>query len=88
MFQAVSIILIKFLVYYTEYLLQLIILDHGLLTTVAYQLSSSSPPVYALEGSVAYSGSLIQWLRDNLQIIESTSDSEKIASQVSHKYNS
>ncbi len=55
---------------------------HGLLTTVAYQLSSSSAPVYALEGSVAYSGSLIQWLRDNLQLISSTSESEQIASQV------
>ena len=41
---------------------------HGLLTTVAYQLGKDVPVVYALEGSVAYSGSLIQWLRDNLQV--------------------
>jgi glycerol kinase len=42
--------------------------DHGLLTTVAYQLGKDAPVIYALEGSVAYSGSLIQWLRDNLQV--------------------
>jgi glycerol kinase len=41
---------------------------HGLLTTVAYQLQGKKP-IYALEGSVAYSGSLIQWLRDNLQVL-------------------
>lgn len=64
----------------------------GLITTVAYQCSAGvadggeAPPaaaaVYALEGSVAYSGAAIQWLRDNLQIISSTADSEKIAANV------
>ena len=39
---------------------------HGLLTTIAYQLGPHTPPVYALEGAVAYCGSSIQWLRDNL----------------------
>ena len=53
----------------------------GLLTTVAYQLSDGKV-CYALEGSVSYAGLLIQWLRDNLQIIDSLGDSENVASQV------
>ena len=52
----------------------------GLLTTVAYQLSTSnSKPVYALEGSVAFSGSTIGWLRDRLELITSASETEKLA---------
>jgi glycerol kinase len=54
---------------------------HGLLTTVAYKIGNNSP-VYALEGSVAYSGSLVQWLRDNLNVISSASESEAIAESV------
>ena len=38
---------------------------HGLVSTVAYQLGNSKPH-YALEGSVAIAGALVQWLRDNL----------------------
>jgi glycerol kinase len=38
--------------------------------------------VYALEGSVAYSGSVIQWLRDNLQVIGSAAESEELARSV------
>ena len=38
--------------------------------------------MYALEGSVAYSGSVIQWLRDNLQIIKDAKESEEIARSV------
>ena len=53
----------------------------GLLTTVAFKLGNHQP-VYALEGSVAYCGSLIQWLRDNLGIITSTAESEALAAQV------
>lgn len=56
--------------------------QHGLLTTVAYKLGRDVPAVYALEGSVAYCGSLIQWLRDNLQVISSISASEEVANQV------
>src|ERR1051326_853756 len=41
---------------------------HGLLTTVAYQLEGHQPR-YALEGSIAITGALVQWLRDNLGII-------------------
>lgn len=54
----------------------------GLLTTVAYQLGEGAPPVYALEGSVAYSGSTIQWLRDNLQVVSSAAECEELAAKV------
>jgi glycerol kinase len=54
---------------------------HGLLTTVAYQLSDH-PPVYALEGSVAVTGSLVQWLRDNLGLIKSAPEIESLANTV------
>ena len=53
--------------------------DNGLLTTVAFQIGRHSPPLYALEGAVAYCGSTIQWLRDNLQIIPDVATSEKYA---------
>ena len=43
--------------------------QHGLLTTVAYQLGQE-PPVYALEGSIAIAGALVQWLRDNLRFFD------------------
>jgi glycerol kinase len=56
--------------------------SHGLISTVAYQIHGQ-PPVYALEGSVAVSGSLIQWLRDNLGIISSASEVERLAASVS-----
>ena len=55
--------------------------NNGLLTTVAYKLGDEAP-VYALEGSVSYCGSLIQWLRDNLEIIQSNSDSYDVAKKV------
>ena len=55
--------------------------EHGLLTTVAYQ-KAGKPPVYALEGSVAVGGSLIQWLRDQMGILKSAAESEELASQV------
>ena len=55
--------------------------QHGLLTTVAYQRDGQAPR-YALEGSVAVTGSLVQWLRDNLGIIGSASDIEALATSV------
>ncbi len=55
--------------------------EHGLLTTVAYQLGSDSP-VYALEGSIAVTGSAVQWLRDQLGLIRSAADVESLARQV------
>eukprot|EP00026_Physarum_polycephalum_P005264 Phypoly_transcript_05295.p1 GENE.Phypoly_transcript_05295~~Phypoly_transcript_05295.p1 ORF type:complete len:550 (+),score=73.52 Phypoly_transcript_05295:122-1771(+) len=56
--------------------------DHGLLTTVAYQLGPKAKPVYALEGSVAVAGSAIKWLRDNLGIIQKASDMDELAATV------
>jgi glycerol kinase len=53
----------------------------GLLTTVAYQLGRT-PPVYALEGSIAVAGALVQWLRDNLGLIAQSSDIEALARTV------
>ena len=55
--------------------------DHGLLTTVGYQIAGSDP-VYALEGSVAVTGSLVQWLRDNLGMISTASEVEELAASV------
>ena len=54
---------------------------HGLLTTPAYQLSEG-PVVWALEGSIAVTGSLIQWLRDNLGLISSAAEVEALAASV------
>jgi glycerol kinase len=53
----------------------------GLLTTVAYKLGKE-PARYALEGSIAITGALVQWLRDNLKIIESSADVESLARSV------
>jgi glycerol kinase len=53
----------------------------GLLSTVAYQFGDGAP-VYALEGSVAVAGALVQWLRDNLGIIGRSDEIESLASSV------
>ena len=53
----------------------------GLLTTLAYQLADSEP-VYALEGSVAVTGSAVQWLRDQLEVIRSAAEIEALAASV------
>ncbi|HYL86593.1 MAG TPA: glycerol kinase GlpK [Candidatus Angelobacter sp.] len=55
--------------------------NFGLLTTVAYKFGAS-PAHYALEGSVAITGALVQWLRDNLGLIEKSSDVETLARTV------
>jgi glycerol kinase len=55
--------------------------NFGLLTTVAYKMGSA-PACYALEGSVAISGALVQWLRDNLGVIEKSADIETLARTV------
>jgi len=55
-----------------------IISKHGLITTCAYGFEKGKP-IYALEGSVAIAGAAIQWLRDNLEIIKSASETEDIA---------
>jgi glycerol kinase len=54
---------------------------HGLLTTVCYQFGNGKP-VYALEGSIAVTGSAVQWLRDQLGIISGAAQSEALARQV------
>lgn len=53
----------------------------GLLTTVAYKFGDQ-PLHYALEGSIAISGALVQWVRDNLGLIEKSSDIETLAKSV------
>jgi len=53
----------------------------GLLTTVAFKLGAD-PAVYALEGSIAVTGSAVQWLRDQLGIIGAAADSETLAARV------
>jgi glycerol kinase len=56
--------------------------NFGLLTTLAYKFGAK-PPCYALEGSIAITGALVQWLRDNLGLIEKSSDIEALARTVS-----
>lgn len=60
---------------------RLVYSNNGLLTTVAYQLGDGKP-VYALEGSVAVAGSLVQWARDNLKIVENPQELDKLACSV------
>ncbi len=55
--------------------------DNGLLTTVNYQIEGE-PAVYALEGSIAIAGALVQWLRDNLAMFEKSEDIEELAAEV------
>ena len=52
--------------------------EHGLITTVGYRVGDAEP-VYALEGSIAVTGSLVQWLRDNLGLIRSAPEVEELA---------
>ena len=60
---------------------QLVPSKSGLLTTMGYKFGIQ-PAVYALEGSIAITGALVQWLRDNLGLIEKSSDIEKLAQSV------
>jgi glycerol kinase len=60
---------------------QIVRSNHGLLSTVAYQVEGAEPK-YALEGSVAVAGSAVQWVRDNLGMIAESSDIETLASTV------
>jgi glycerol kinase len=54
---------------------------HGLLTTIAYRIGDE-PLTYALEGSIAVTGSLVHWLRDNLGIISTSAEIESLAASV------
>ena len=58
-----------------------IISKNGLLTTVAYKLGKQ-PAMYALEGSIAIAGALVQWLRDNLGLISTSEEIEALADTV------
>ena len=58
-----------------------VISKNGLLTTPGYKLGNE-PAVYCLEGSIAIAGALVQWMRDNLQMIEKSSDIEPLARTV------
>lgn len=53
------------------------------MTTVAYQLGPQTAPIYALEGSVAVAGAVIQWLKDNLGILSDAKESESLVEQIS-----
>lgn len=65
-----------------------LISEHGTLTTIGYWFPTldgeDGKPHYALEGSIAVAGSIIQWLRDNLKLIEEAKDVGPLASQVSN----
>jgi glycerol kinase len=54
---------------------------HGLVTTAGYRIGDA-PTVYALEGSIAITGALVQWLRDNLKMIEAAPEVEDLAMTV------
>lgn len=54
---------------------------YGLLTTIGYQIANEAA-VYCLEGSIAISGALVQWLRDNLKIIKNSDEIEQLAQSV------
>ena len=56
---------------------------HGMLTTIAYQLEGE-PAVYALEGSIAITGSLVQWFRDGLGLIQTAAEIETLARTVNN----
>jgi glycerol kinase len=58
-----------------------VVSSNGLITTVCYMLGDAAP-VYALEGSIAVTGSLVQWLRDNLGLIREAGDIEPLARTV------
>jgi glycerol kinase len=60
---------------------QIVHSKNGLLTTVGYQIGEA-PAVYALEGSIAVTGSLVQWVRDNLGLIPAAADIETLARTV------
>ena len=58
-----------------------VVSSRGLLTTLAYQIAGQAP-IYALEGSIAVAGSLVQWLRDNMGLIQRSGDIEALARTV------
>jgi len=69
------------LLYAAQYGHQMVPSKSGLLTTVGYKIGDN-PAVYCLEGSIAITGALVQWLRDNLGLIAKSSDVEALARTV------
>ena len=65
-----------------RFVFQIVDSSHGLLTTVAYQLGAHNPPVYALEGSVAIAGAVMQWLKENLSMISDVKDCETVVEKI------
>uniref|UniRef100_A0A7N6F7K0 glycerol kinase n=1 Tax=Anabas testudineus TaxID=64144 RepID=A0A7N6F7K0_ANATE len=63
-----------------------VVSEHGLLTTVAYKLGKDEPACYALEGSVAIAGAVVRWLKDNMGIVQSSSEIEKLAAAAGTSY--
>jgi len=56
--------------------------EHGMLTTVAWQLGPDAPTQYAIEGSVFVAGAAVQWLRDGLGLVQTAAESEAVAREV------
>lgn len=56
--------------------------NHGLITTVAYQMGKDATPIYALEGSVAIAGAALGWLKDNIKLFGKISEAETMAETV------
>jgi len=54
----------------------------GVLSTLAWQLDAAQPPVYALEAAIFSAGAAVQWLRDNLGIIDTAAQVESLAAQL------
>uniref|UniRef100_A0A8C3LTF4 glycerol kinase n=1 Tax=Chrysolophus pictus TaxID=9089 RepID=A0A8C3LTF4_CHRPC len=69
-----------------KYFLPSVFSDHGLLTTIAYKLGRDKPVCYALEGSVAIAGAVVRWLRDNLGIVKTSQEVEKLAAEAGTSY--
>ncbi len=60
---------------------EIVVSKNGLLTTLCYQFEGE-PPTYALEGSIAITGALVQWLRDNIGLIKEAREIEVLAKTV------
>lgn len=56
--------------------------EHGLITTVAYQMGKNKQPHYAIEGSIAAAGLTLNWLQNNLNLISDSQECEKLAASV------
>lgn len=56
--------------------------EHGLITTVAYQMGKNKQAHYAMEGSIAVAGLALSWLKNNLNLISDFQECEMLASSV------